>query len=211
MTAKGRRYHHGDLRRELLEASVEIIREQGVDSFSLRDVARRAGVSPAAPYHHFPTKTDLLNAIAFDGFAQLEQAMNEARDAERERPAASRLRAIGEAYVRFALQHPAHFHLMFRPTVAAPEHAAISPPAKAFQILLDAAHEVIRVPEIGAKTTHPALVALSWSIVHGAAALLLDGPLALGIPVLGVTAEDIPALVTATLESLLVSASAPST
>src|SRR5688572_922514 len=102
MPAKKRSYHHGDLRRELLEATIAIIREGGVDSFSLRDVARRAGVSPAAPYHHFPTKTDLLGAIALEGFAELERAMTQARDGERDATPPARLRAIGEAYVRFA-------------------------------------------------------------------------------------------------------------
>jgi AcrR family transcriptional regulator len=203
MKAKKRGYHHGDLRRELLDASVAIIREGGVESLSLRDVARRAGVSPAAPYHHFATKTDLLSAIALDGFAELRRVMSDARDAEEGGSPTARLRAIGEAYVRFAIDHPAHFHLMFRPAAPPPHHEG-GAPSDAFRMLLDAVREVVAVPEIGARTTHPALVLLSWSIVHGAAALVLDGPLANGNAELGVTAAQIPKLVTAALESLLV-------
>jgi AcrR family transcriptional regulator len=207
MKAKKRAYHHGDLRRALLDATIAILREGGVGSFSLRDVARRAGVSPAAPYHHFPTKTDLLSAIALEGFAELTRVMSEARDAERDGPPTAKLRAIGEAYVRFAIEHPAHFQMMFRPPTPPPDHAMGGPPADSFSILLDAVTAVIGAPGVGARVSHPALVVLSWSIVHGAAALVLDGPLANGIPALGVTPSEIPALVTATLESLLVAPS----
>src|SRR3954465_4115916 len=106
-------YHHGDLRRELLDASIAVRAERGIEAMSLRDVARQAGVSPAAPYHHFASKDALLDAIAVDGFMQLAHVMIAAREAAGSEPTA-RLRAIGEAYVRFALERPAHFHVMFR-------------------------------------------------------------------------------------------------
>jgi AcrR family transcriptional regulator len=203
MKAKKRGYHHGDLRRELLDASVAIIREAGVEALSLRDVARRAGVSPAAPYHHFPTKTDLLAAIALDGFTELERAMIDARDAETDASPNARLRAIGEAYVRFAIDHPAHFELMFRPAAPLLDHTHGGPPATSFALLLDAVRDVVTAP--GARSTsHPAMVVLAWSVVHGAASLVLDGPLRAGLPALGVSAAAIPELVTKTLAALLV-------
>jgi AcrR family transcriptional regulator len=203
MSVKKRGYHHGDLRRELLDASLAIIQEGGLDSFSLRDVARRAGVSPAAPYHHFATKTELLAALAGEGFAGLAAAMTAARQAEADGSAGDRLRAIGEAYVRYALEHPAHFRLMFRSPVSE-AHVAGEPADDGFAILLDAVREVSALPGVADAASQPALVLLAWSIVHGAASLVLDGPLARGLPELGVSAAAIPALVTGSFEKLLV-------
>ena len=202
--AKKRRYHHGDLRRTLLDAAVELVALRGVDDLSLRALARHAGVSSGAPYHHFASKKDLLAAIAVDGFARLADAMRIARDAPGSRSPADRLAAIGEAYVRFALEHPAHYELMFKPGLTGTDdQAAGGPPADAFQILVDATADVVALPEVGARASHPAMIVLSWSIVHGAAALLRDGPLAGGLPDLGVRVEDVPTLATRTFAALL--------
>src|ERR671912_1815682 len=104
-----RPYHHGDLPRVLLEAAVEAIDEVGPAAVSMRDLARRAGVSHAAPAHHFGDKAGLLTALAAQGYDLLADAL----DAARERTGS--LLEIGVAYVRFAVDHRAHFDVMFRP------------------------------------------------------------------------------------------------
>ena len=172
---------------------------------SLRDVARQAGVSPAAPYHHFASKDALLEAIAREGFIELARVMRQARDTADDTPTA-RLRAIGEAYVRFALDRPAHFHVMFR-RASTPETYADPDVADSFQVLLDGALEVVGVATRD-RLSQRELVVLSWSVVHGAASLLLDGPLSRGIPALQIEPDDVPAMVVRTLETLLVALTA---
>src|SRR3954468_16224943 len=114
-----RSYHHGDLRRTLLDASLALVEEQGIGALSLREVARKAGVTHNAPYHHFPDKGTLLAAISEEGFALLAREMTAARAGARDDPR-SRLEACGQSYVRFALKSPAHFRVMFRPELADP-------------------------------------------------------------------------------------------
>src|SRR5947208_12822201 len=106
-------YHHGDLRQQLLGVAEEIILELGVDGFSLREAARRAGVSPAAPAHHFKDARGLLTALATLGFQQFGAALEKA-DAAGGADPGRRLHEQGLAYVRFALEQPARFQLMFR-------------------------------------------------------------------------------------------------
>ncbi len=106
-------YHHGDLPNALKAAAVELITEKGPSGFSLREVARRAGVSHAAPAHHFGDSTGLLTAIAIDAFRLLDGAMAAAAEAA-EGPA-DRLKRVGRAYVEVGLEHPAHLAIVFRP------------------------------------------------------------------------------------------------
>src|SRR5689334_23891011 len=105
-------YHHGALREELITASLKLIEAEGIGAVSLRRVAREAGVSPGAPYHHFADRAALLTAIATDGFLLLEKRVTVAQHGAATSSAA--LRATLEAYVRFAHEQPAYFHLMFR-------------------------------------------------------------------------------------------------
>lgn len=112
--ADTRAYHHGDLRRALVEAGRRLLEREGSASLSLRAVAREAGVSAAAPYHHFKDRAALLYAIAHEGNVALAAALNtafEATEAGRER-----IIAVGVAYVEFALQNPALYRLMFETT-----------------------------------------------------------------------------------------------
>lgn len=104
---ESRAYHHGDLRRALLAAALEAIEEVGPTALSLRDLARRAGVSHAAPAHHFGDKAGLLTALAAQGFDLLAQALVQAGDD---------LLEAGVAYVDFAVRHRAYFEVMFRPS-----------------------------------------------------------------------------------------------
>jgi AcrR family transcriptional regulator len=103
-----RPYHHGNLRRALLDAALEEITERGPVAFSLRELARRAGVSHAAPAHHFGDKTGLLTAIATEGYELLGAALRDAL-------ATGAFLDVGLAYIGFAIEHPAHFDVMFRP------------------------------------------------------------------------------------------------
>ncbi len=104
-SGSARPYHHGDLRRAILGAALDVITAEGPSAVSLRDLARRAGVSHAAPAHHFKDRVGLLTAIAAEGFGLLATALDDAED----------LRDAGVRYVRFAREHPAHFQVMFSP------------------------------------------------------------------------------------------------
>src|SRR5271167_202611 len=110
-TKRGASYHHGDLRAALVQAARTILETQGLATLSLRGAARAAGVSPAAPYHHFPDKQALLDAVAAQGFDALTAAMT-TRMAKETNPDA-RLEASGVGYVVFAVENPALFGLMF--------------------------------------------------------------------------------------------------
>ena len=107
--AETRPYHHGDLRRALVAAARTILERDGPQALSLRAVAREAGVSPAAPYHHFADKAELLNAVAVEGFQELARAMVVAREADPDDP----LIAMGVAYVVFARANPPLYRVMY--------------------------------------------------------------------------------------------------
>jgi len=197
-------YHHGDLRRVLLDAIEALIVAGGVEALSLREVARAAGVSPAAPYHHFASKAELLGAIAARGFAGLTAAMHAAIAAlpDADEPH-ERLMAIGNAYIAFARAQPTEFRLMFRPGLVTPaDLPADCDPAVSFELLLDAVTRLSRVVP-ASLVTPEALALTAWSLVHGAAELLLDGPLAAVHDRLPVAPEDVGPMVVATLPTLL--------
>lgn len=109
-----RPYHHGDLQRALVEAGRRLLEREGSAALSLRAVAREAGVSAAAPYHHFKDRAALLYAIAHQGNVALNEAMKAAFDAST--PGRERIIAVGVTYVEFALKNPALYRLMFETT-----------------------------------------------------------------------------------------------
>ncbi len=148
-------YHHGDLRRQVLAAAAEAIAARGVAAVSLRDLARQAGVSHAAPAHHFATKTGLLTALAVEGFGLLAEALS----------AADGLADMGVAYVRFAITHPAHFRVMFDSALLDQDDPELAAARAVTRRLLDAG-----------VTDRSDLAALAaWSLAHGFATLRLDG------------------------------------
>jgi AcrR family transcriptional regulator len=152
-------YHHGDLPPALLRAAADILEKQGLEALTLRDLARRAGVSHNAPYRHFTDREALLAALAEDGFRTLGKALEGKSGSE-----------MGEAYVRFGLAHPARFRLMFGGRLPREDHPALREAAgRAHEALLQAirARQDLPDPEIAA--------AAAWSLVHGLANLLLDG------------------------------------
>ncbi|MFH9726783.1 TetR/AcrR family transcriptional regulator [Streptomyces sp. NPDC017254] len=151
-------YHHGDLRQAVLAAALDVIAAEGPGALSLRDLARRAGVSHAAPAHHFKDRTGLLTALATEGYELLAATLAAAPD----------LRERGVRYVRFAVEHPAHFQVMFQPgllraddpgLLAAKEHASAE----------------LRAGVAGLTSAGDARTAgiAAWSLAHGFATLLL--------------------------------------
>lgn len=173
-------YHHGDLRRALVEASLAILQEDGAGALTLREAARRAGVSHAAPKNHFGDLTGLLTEVAAAGFDALADAMLAARDEARATGSTlDGVLAIAEAYVRFAIGSAGHFRAMFHPALG-PRLAGSNLDAasqRAFDVLvatIEGAHDEGLVRE--APIDELALAA--WSLVHGIASLALDEHLA---------------------------------
>ncbi|KQY30270.1 TetR family transcriptional regulator [Caulobacter sp. Root487D2Y] len=110
-SSEARPYHHGDLSRALVEAARRILETEGPAALSLRAVAREAGVSPAAPYHHFKDKGELLDAVAHEGWAALDAALGEAR--AKAVDSKERMTSLGVAYVCFARDNPALYRVMY--------------------------------------------------------------------------------------------------
>jgi AcrR family transcriptional regulator len=178
----GRGYHHGDLRRHLIDVAERLLEEAGVEGFTLRECARRAGVSPSAPSHHFGNVTGLLTAIATVGFEGLADAMEAALAVSGDGPGA-RLRAIGGAYVRYAVAHPARFRVAFGHMPLDRDDPGLHEAgARSLGILKRELREVLGDPSDRA---FDAAVALCWSAVHGYARLLIDGQLDAVDPTLG--------------------------
>ena len=165
-----------DLRQKVLSASLVMIEERGLDQFSMREVARKAGVSHQAPYHHFGDREAILAAIASEGFAKLAQVMKRAL-VKIEREPSGAIEAIARAYVDFALRHPSHFQVMFRsdsvPIERYPE--ALKNADAAFGTLVQVIDKSFpRTPQ----ETRRNLAFAAWAFTHGLATLILDGPLA---------------------------------
>jgi AcrR family transcriptional regulator len=163
-----RPYHHGDLRPALLRAAVEAIGQAGPAAMSLRDVARRAGVSHAAAAYHFGDKAGLLTAVAAQGYRMITEELCRAHDSGRG------FLEVGVAYVRFAVTHRAYFEVMYRPELYRPDDAEVREARAAAAVFLygTATPDVRRL----------AAGAAAWSLVHGLATLWLNGnlPEALG-------------------------------
>jgi AcrR family transcriptional regulator len=160
-----RPYHHGDLRRALLEAAVQAIAEVGPAAVSLRDLARRTGVSHAAPAHHFGDKAGLLTAVATDGFERLAATLREAYQRT------GSFLEVGVAYVRFAVTHRAHFEVMFRPELYRTNDPNLVRAREAARALLyPPAADLANGPDGDAVRAAVA----AWSLVHGLATLWLN-------------------------------------
>lgn len=176
-------YHHGDLRRALLQGALELLAEGGPAHLTMRAAAQRAGVSSAAPYRHFADKCAMLAAVAEEGFLALERACVASLDGAGDDPIENFWRR-GVAYVRFAIEHPAHYRVMFGPEI---------PDKRSYQDLhlaAMAAYEALRTTlracaaagffgedEIELRATR------AWALVHGLSSLYIDGQL---------TVDDVP-------------------
>ena len=179
-------YHHGDLRRALIDTALGLVAERGPEGFSLREAARAVGVSPAAAYRHFADKPALIAALAAEGHGRLAAAMEkEAERAERagsERAqATAAFLAIGKSYVDFAVKNPSFFRVMFGPALEAAGFRPNCAPSGrySYHILGDTLDRLVSTGAIPAPRRPGAEVA-AWSSVHGFATLLVDGALRMG-------------------------------
>jgi AcrR family transcriptional regulator len=167
--ATPRPYHHGDLRQAVLAAAVVAITEAGPTGLSLRDLARRAGVSHAAPAYHFGDKAGLLTALAAQGYDLLADALTAAQQRT------GQFLEVGVAYVRFAVEHRAHFEVMYRPDLYhADDPAVLAAEARTNEALYGG---IGALPDdrTGPDATLAGVAA--WSLVHGFATLWLNGAL----------------------------------
>jgi AcrR family transcriptional regulator len=167
------RFHHGNLRQALIDGALQILSKEGADAITLREVARRAGVTHAAPYRHFDGKEALLAAVAEEGFLQLKHDIESSAAGDGD--SLDRLERFGEAYVRFALKNPAHYRLMYGPEFAhRAAHPALQEASRAAFALLFGAVRACQDAKLvrDGDTIHIALT--MWSMVHGLSLLIMD-------------------------------------
>lgn len=174
-------YHHGSLRRSLIEASLRLIDERGVEGFSLAQAAKAAGVSVAAPYRHFENKSALLDAVAAFGFTELASRLQEAAT-EHPDDLVDTLLDLGNAYVSFAAARPPLFTVMF-------SNRGRTPQSNSGLASLAVLGDVLGRLEALGRLSVPLDIALrsTWSLVHGLAMLHIGG-------MRTITEEDAPAL-----------------
>ncbi|WP_346921622.1 TetR/AcrR family transcriptional regulator [Glutamicibacter creatinolyticus] len=169
MSTSPSKYHHGDLREALVNAAREML-EAG-EPYSMRAVARRAGVSPAAPYRHFADREALDSAVAVEGFAELGKSLTQTLSAHSRNLSAPGevLADLGVSYVAFALRHPALFRLMFGNEC----DTADSDRVRASQALHDVLNKALAA--LLPTAASPELSTALWALAHGLAFLHLDG------------------------------------
>jgi AcrR family transcriptional regulator len=165
-------YHHGDLKRALIDAALALVVEKGSKGFTLSEAARRAGVSVAAPYRHFADKADLLAAVAEQGFVDLHGALIDANTSSDPKEVVIDL---SQTYVHWAVTHPDYYQVMFGGDTSKAVHPGLVSTGKAaFDELL---HAVIRCQQAGwLPTPDPMEVAGTiWTLAHGIASLSISG------------------------------------
>ncbi len=168
-------YHHGALRSALIKTGLELISEKDISGFTLREVAKRTGVSTAAPYHHFKDKAELLQAMSIEGWRMLGERFEAVSDVA-ETPSA-RLRGIGEAYIRFAMEHTEYFRVMSRPDLyysGVYDENREATGLKVFEMLRSTVAGLFP----GKKNDDPEIqemVLHAWVLVHGFSTLWIDG------------------------------------
>jgi AcrR family transcriptional regulator len=163
-------YHHGNLRRALMDAALDTIASEGVAALNLRALARRCGVSHAAPAHHFGDRQGLLTALATEGYEGLATA-TAATWAE-----TGSFLEVGVAYVRFAVTHPGHFAVMFRPDLVDHEDPELVRAISASAAMLYGPVDSVATVDGDADARRMAATA-AWALVHGIATLWLQGSL----------------------------------
>jgi AcrR family transcriptional regulator len=170
MTAEKQPYHHGDLREALLNAAAAALNEMPLEEVSLREIARRAGVSHAAPKHHFASLGQLLAEVVAGGFEEFHQTLQIAANRDADQSPRARLMAMGRAYLRFAADNPAIYSLMFGKR----DNVVTTTPRLAAAMLASWGILEIQVSDfIGVSRAHYGAVTV-WSGVHGLAMLRLE-------------------------------------
>lgn len=168
-------YHHGDLREGLVEAALAILGKGSAAALTLRAAAREAGVSPAAPYRHFADRDALVAAVAERGFAALFNRMRAAASRAQASPERG-LQEIAIAYLRFALERPAEYRVMFGPELSdRARHATLQQTStRVFSLLVEGIAGLQRAGRVRAGDVH-AMALSAWALVHGLAMLAIDG------------------------------------
>ena len=166
-------YHHGDLKPALLEAAGQLVAAKGPAGVTLRAVAKRVGVSHAAPYRHFADKEALLAGLATEGFRRFARRLDIPRSTG---SALDRVEALGRSYVAFAVSEPQIFRLMFGHEVGdrARHPELLAAAGTTFMLLVDAIADAQAASEISAGSAHD-LARVAWCAVHGLASLVVDG------------------------------------
>ena len=163
-------YHHGDLKRTLVKATVELVRNQGSDKFSMANACKAAGVSKAAPYRHFKNKEELLKEVIAFGFMTMGNRMKQ--QAEKLEPGSDeRINALGWTYVSFAVDEPELFRLMFGDLIEKDLFGEQAIGRDTFQLLLD---EIIIRTKLKTESEIMAVAFPLWTLVHGAATLTIN-------------------------------------
>lgn len=179
-------YHHGDLREALLTAAEQLLHDEGLQGLTLRACARRAGVSHAAPKHHFADLSELLSEVAARGFDRLTTELEQARERSEADPD-SRFVAVIRTYVDFARRHPAHFRLMFRWDLLNRANPVLrDASARTFAEMVDGVTIQRGEPDVTPEDLEERIrdeglmedLIIGWSHVHGYTQLLLEGQLA---------------------------------
>jgi AcrR family transcriptional regulator len=165
-------YHHGSLRGALVASGLQLLEHEGASALSLRAVARKAGVSHAAPAHHFPTLSHLLAEIAAEGFKAFVRSLDEAARKGPQDPA-TRLKAMGRAYVDFAISRKALYALMFQTTGVIAWTDALEQAARAAWNQLAEAVAAVLGRNAEDPVTRAGAVRV-WSLVHGFGSLSID-------------------------------------
>jgi AcrR family transcriptional regulator len=166
------KYHHGNLREALLDATLDLVARDGVSGFSLNGAARAAGVSRAAPYRHFANKEALLTAAVDRGFSRLREQLEIAAQPYPDDPLA-RLGALGTVYVTFAMENPAAFRLLFHESRPHPSNGGRA----TFAVLNGCVDQAHRDNRLRADLEATDVVRAAWALVHGLVTLHLDGAL----------------------------------
>ncbi|MEV0298456.1 TetR/AcrR family transcriptional regulator [Nocardia sp. NPDC050710] len=196
-------YHHGALRDALMDACLRLLETEGIAAVSLRRVAREAGVSTGAPYHHFADRAALLAALSTQGFELLAAELAATREAATGSPLDT-IAALVATYVRVAREHPAHFRLMFRPELSQPEKHPDSMVAAdaAFAVLTDTIADSVAAGLLPADKAEILGLAL-WGLGHGLASLWVDGHLMERCDQLGTTPTELVDDIMSTLTALI--------
>ena len=170
----GKSYHHGDLRQALIAATLDLIQEDQVHLIGFRELARRLDVSRTAPYRHFESVEQLLVVVVEEGFRKFIAALDEV-SGDAALSGKQRIIALGVAYVEFALEHSAHYRLMFEPKFfkkgSYPTIQALS--RRSFRLLKEAC--ALCLPEDAGEAEQRHIANLAWAAVHGMARLFIDG------------------------------------
>lgn len=169
-----KKYHHGDLKNALLRSSVQLLKSNGPQSFSIRELALSLGVSSAAPYRHFKTKEKIFAGLAEEGFVLLSKGFEDAIRLHPKSPI-DQLHSVGVAYYRFAVQNPEYLQMMFG-NIIPPEEISKDPKmgeaaGRAFKLLVQVVASCQAHGDLAKKEDPKMLAILIWSSIHGFAAL----------------------------------------